>query len=75
MASLDLSFDVLSPEHFIWSHSLQFVHCIDVADSFLVHTGQRYIGPGLVSIPAIISKSWIRLAGDAFTFVGLIKNP
>ena len=38
--SLDLCFDVLSPEHFMWSHSLQFVHCIDVADSFLVQTGQ-----------------------------------
>ena len=36
-----LHLDDFSKEHLIWSHSLHFVHCTDVFDSFLLHTVQN----------------------------------
>ena len=70
--SLLLCLDVLKPEHLIWSHSLQPEHSTDVEASILVHTGQNQ-GPGFCSIPALIRRSRMRLAGSSF-FVKDIKN-
>ena len=70
-----LSFDVFRPEHFICNHCLHVVHWTDVDVSFFVQMGQyQMMGPGFCSMPARISKSQIRHAGVAFSFVKLIKN-
>lgn len=56
LGKLCLSFDVLKPEHFMWSHLKQDVHWTLVVESFLIHMAHfQTTGPGLGSIPARIS--------------------
>ena len=71
-----LSLADFRPEHFKCIHSSQLEHCREVWFLYIClwQWRQNHFGPGFVSIPARISNSLRRHAGNVFTIVGLIKN-
>ncbi len=68
------SLEAFSPEHFICNHWWQVEYWTDVDFKALLHMGQIQVGPGFCSIPARMSSSRIRCAGNVSFFVNQGKN-